>query len=98
MECVIGVLSQECDRPRNDSLKRPAQENSRPCHCFPSIQRLLIKECDHGAKLSAIGVHIKNQASFDARNYGYAKLSGLIEAIDLFELSREDKCIYSERS
>jgi len=52
------------------------------------------KECDHGAKLSAIGIHIKNQASFDSRNYGYAKLGGLIEAIDLFEVSRQQKCIY----
>ena len=52
------------------------------------------KECDKGAKLSAIGAHIKEKASFDSRNYGYAKLSGLIEAIDLFEISRHQKCIY----
>jgi uncharacterized LabA/DUF88 family protein len=35
-----------------------------------------------------------NQASFDSRNYGYPKLSGLFEAIDLFEVQRKDKVIY----
>ena len=52
------------------------------------------QECDQGAKLSLIGIHIKNHASFDPRNYGYARLSGLLEAIDLFEVSRKQKCIY----
>jgi len=52
------------------------------------------KECDKGAKLSAIGNYIGKQKSFNSRNYGYAKLSGLIEAIDLFEISRHQKCIY----
>jgi hypothetical protein len=28
---------------------------------------------------------------FDARNYGYAKLSDLLEAVDLFEIDRKDK-------
>ncbi len=50
--------------------------------------------CDQGAKLSSIGALIKDQASFNPRNYGYAKLSGLFEAIDLFEVSRKQKCIY----
>lgn len=38
------------------------------------------------ASLSAIGTHISKQASFDSRNYGYAKLSGLFQAIGLFEV------------
>ena len=52
------------------------------------------KELDEWARLSAIGVHIKNQASFDARNYGYAKLSNLFEAIDTFETCRKPKGVY----
>ena len=46
------------------------------------------------SRLSTVGAHISNQASFDSRNYGYANLSGLFEAIDLFELHRKDKAIY----
>jgi len=40
---------------------------------------------DGWAYLGRIGAHISNQASFDARNYGYKKLGDLIRAIDIFE-------------
>ncbi|MDH5433835.1 MAG: NYN domain-containing protein [Gammaproteobacteria bacterium] len=43
---------------------------------------------DGWANLSPIGSHIANQTSFDQRNYGFAKLSDLIKAIDLFELKK----------
>ena len=39
------------------------------------------------AELGSVGSNIAKQApDFDARNYGYAKLSGLVKAIDLFEI------------
>ncbi|WP_246051205.1 NYN domain-containing protein [Nocardioides guangzhouensis] len=41
------------------------------------------------ARVSAVGQHIANQSSFDARNRGYASLSRLIKATDLFELKDE---------
>ncbi|HLP97255.1 MAG TPA: NYN domain-containing protein [Sideroxyarcus sp.] len=46
------------------------------------------------AGLGAVGQHISKQASFDARNYGYAKLKDLFQAIDLFEVRKNDKSIY----
>ena len=46
------------------------------------------------SNLSAVSVHLKKQASFDFRDYGYAKLSGLFEAIDLFEIRRQEKGVY----
>jgi uncharacterized LabA/DUF88 family protein len=49
---------------------------------------------DGWSNLAEIGGHISNQASFDPRNYGYAKLSGLLEAIDLFEIQRKNKAVY----
>ena len=49
--------------------------------------------------LGAVGSHLGNQGSFDARNYGYPNLSGLIEAVDLFELRREGQLVHvRERS
>ena len=38
------------------------------------------------AYLSQVGVIIKNQASFDPRNYGYSTLRKLFDAIDLFQV------------
>ncbi|MEQ1663141.1 MAG: NYN domain-containing protein [Thiobacillus sp.] len=43
------------------------------------------------AGLGAVGQHISKQASFDARNYGYAKLSGLFQAIGLFDIRTHGK-------
>jgi uncharacterized LabA/DUF88 family protein len=47
------------------------------------------KEDDGWAPLAGVGQYINNRASFDQRNYGYAKLSALIEATELFESRRE---------
>jgi uncharacterized protein (TIGR00288 family) len=45
------------------------------------------------AGLGAVGQHISKQASFDARNFGYAKLKDLFQAIGLFEIRNNEKGI-----
>lgn len=51
------------------------------------------KEDDEGwAFLGAVGSYINSvKSDFDARNYGYSKLSSLIRAIDLFEIQMNEK-------
>jgi uncharacterized LabA/DUF88 family protein len=46
------------------------------------------------AGLGTVGQHIAKQASFDSRNYGYAKLKDLFQAIGLFEMRKSDKTIF----
>lgn len=46
------------------------------------------------AGLGAVGQHISKQASFDSRNYGYAKLKDLYQAIGLFDIQTKDKGVY----
>lgn len=41
---------------------------------------------DGWSALGRVGHHLANQGSFDCRNYGFAKLSGLFNAIDCFEV------------
>ena len=41
------------------------------------------------ARVSAVGTHIGNKLSFDARNYGYASLTKLMAATQAFELRDE---------
>lgn len=48
------------------------------------------KEADGWSKLSKVGTLISNHASFDAKNYGYARLSELIEACGVFQLKRRN--------
>lgn len=49
---------------------------------------------DGWAGLGAVGQHISKQASFDSRNYGYAKLKDLYQAIELFDIQSKDKGVY----
>ena len=44
---------------------------------------------DGWSPLTAVGSHISNQGSFDPRNFGFAKLSELFAAIDVFEIKSE---------
>jgi uncharacterized protein (TIGR00288 family) len=48
---------------------------------------------DGWAHLGQVGTQVGNQASFDPRNYGYRKLSDLIEATGLFEVRRQDLAV-----
>ena len=52
---------------------------------------------DGWASLSKVGSHIGNHASFDPRNYGYARLSDLMEAIGLFDVRRDKKKAFEVR-
>lgn len=48
---------------------------------------------DGWADLGQVGNQIGNQASFDSRNYGYRKLSDLVEATELFEVRRQNQIV-----
>ncbi|MCH8563108.1 NYN domain-containing protein [Nesterenkonia sp. YGD6] len=49
---------------------------------------------DGWANLAAVGQQISNQASLDPRNYGYRKLSDLIEATELFQVKRQNLGVF----
>jgi len=49
---------------------------------------------DGWSRLGRVGQQIGNQASFDPRNYGYRKLSDLIEATQLFDLERRETHVF----
>ena len=44
---------------------------------------------DGWASVGAVGNSISNQSSFDSRNHGYASLSKLLKATELFEVRTE---------
>ena len=52
-----------------------------------------VSDEDGWAHLGSVGSKIGNQASFDPRNYGYPKLSDLIEASELFEIHRDRQIV-----
>ena len=52
---------------------------------------------DGWARVNAVGNQIANQASFDSRNYGYATLTKLLAATELFEIVDEGRSSVSVR-
>jgi uncharacterized protein (TIGR00288 family) len=52
---------------------------------------------DGWARVGAVGQQIANQASFDSRNYGYATLTKLLAATQLFEMADEGKSTVAVR-
>ncbi len=70
-------------RPKGDELKRDSK--------LMNVLRSAVESAedeDGWAPLGPVGSHIANQGSFDSRNYGFSKLSGLFAAIDLFEVKK----------
>lgn len=69
-----------------------AKKSGSELKCDTSLMNLLRDAISHAcdeegwANLGAVGSIISNQTSFDSKNYGYAKLSDLVKAIDLFEV------------
>lgn len=75
----------------------PARADAKTLRSDTRLVNLLRKAVEAAADeegwagLGAVGQHISKQASFDSRNYGYAKLSGLFQAIGLFEVRTHNK-------
>ena len=52
------------------------------------------RDDDGWSHLGLVGHQIGNQASFDSRNYGYRKLSDLLEAMGRFEVKRDSQIVW----
>ena len=78
-------------KDEQEKAKPPKKESARRLKSNTKLMRLIrnaidAEQDDDGwAYISRIGSIIANQASVDARNYGYKKLSDLIKVVDLFE-------------
>ena len=74
----------------------PARSNPRKLRADTRLVQMLRSAVESTASddgwsnLATVGHQISNQASFDSRNHGYARLSDLVEAIGLFEVKRRD--------
>lgn len=90
-----AVISEETSKI-NASAKKTGKELKQDTKLISLLRSAVSSTLDDDgwSNLGAIGAHIANQASFDPRNYGYVKLSGLFQAIDLFEIQRKDMAVY----
>ena len=96
LETIDQVVISEETSKINASAKKTGKELKQDAKLISLLRSAVSSTLDDDgwSNLGAIGGHIANQASFDPRNYGYVMLSGLFEAIDLFEIQRKDMAVY----
>jgi uncharacterized protein (TIGR00288 family) len=89
----VEGLGQPTARPNEPVLKPSDSKQLRGDTRLVRMLRNAVEAAsgdDGWARLAQVGSQIGNQASFDPRNYGYRKLSDLVEATGLFEVKRQD--------
>ncbi|MBE9202251.1 NYN domain-containing protein [Synechocystis salina LEGE 06099] len=96
LESIDQIENSEGATQNSTSVKKTGKELKQDAKLISLLRSAISSTIDDDgwSSLAEIGGHIKNQASFDSRNYGYAKLSSLFEAIDLFEIERKNRAIY----
>jgi len=87
--CSTFLYLDEEDKEKNtESPNNKLKENIKLIKLLRNAIRTTEQE-DGWSALSHVGTLISNHASFDSRNYGYSRLSDLIESLDVFELKRD---------
>ena len=96
--CSVFLYLEKLGAPeeaRDASAANPRARSTRDLQGDASLERILRNAVDAAqgddgwSHLGAVGSHISNQGSFDSRNYGYRKLSDLIEATGLFDVQKK---------
>lgn len=93
VEALDAALQPDAaDGPGKPGRGRPALD-SRMRQMLRTAVQAAVGE-DGWAHLGEVGNQIANQASFDARNYGYSKLSELVEASGLYDVRRQKLTVW----
>ena len=93
---IAAVDSADADEPgRDDAVATPLRVPTGKLKQDRKLVELLRNAVEAAkgesgwARVGAVGQQIGNQASFDSRNYGYATLTKLLKATELFQLDKE---------
>ncbi len=99
LETIDQAIICEEESTSTESIKKTGKELKQDTQLMNLLRGAVSStiEDDGWSSLAILGGHIRNKASFEPRNYGYANLSGLFEAIDLFEVKRQGKAVYVRR-
>jgi uncharacterized LabA/DUF88 family protein len=90
-----GASDADADAARDDSAAAPLRVPTAKLKQDTKLVALLRNAVEAAkgengwARVGAVGQQIGNQASFDSRNYGYATLTKLLKATELFQLDKE---------
>jgi len=87
----LPIDTQQNELPKNQYSRQQLCQDSKLINTLRNAAEERSEDDDDGwALLSICGSFIKRQfPDFDSRNYGYTKLSNLIEATDLFDIKKD---------
>ena len=93
------IFAKKPEGPQDVLLTPKSTKELRCDSALLNLIRLSIEACSDEsgfAHLGPVGSFISKTANdFDPRNYGFTKLSGLVQAIGLFEIERRESGIYT---
>ena len=96
------LLTPTEDKPAGTVTRTPTAALRKDTQLLTLIDNALkvsMSEDSDWADLGFVGLQMGKQSpEFDSRNYGYSKLSSLIEAIGLFEIDRTEKHLRIRRN
>lgn len=103
--CDKFIYTEVFSASATEEKTAPERESEKQLRGDTALIRLIrtaidaTSEDDDWASLGRVGAHMnKASTDFDPRNYGFSKLSGLMEAIGLFELERRGNQPYVKDS
>jgi len=95
---VLNAADEKATPSRPIKQTKELRQNAKLVNLIDSALKASTTEENDWAHLSPVGSYMNKQSpEFDSRNYGYAKLSGLIEAIGLYDLDRSEKLLRIRR-
>ena len=91
--------SPDAGSPASQPLRVPTAQLKQDARLVNLLRNAVQAAADDNgwARVGAVGQQIANQASLDSRNYGYATLTKLLAATQLFELADEGKSTVAVR-
>lgn len=99
VDALIATAASEDETPqaspKSASSKKPVDEEV--IDLLGAAWKASRRDAQGFAHLGEVGKIANNRSSFDVRNYGYARLSNLIETCDNFHVERRDDGIYVKR-
>lgn len=91
---VLGKTGDEAQEAGAKEGKIPVTQGAKDRALISMLRNAVAAVSDDNgwANLGAVGSHVAKQSSeFDSRNYGFSRLSELVDATETFELDRSGK-------
>jgi hypothetical protein len=95
VEALVQETSDDDGQGKSSSKRRTGRQLKQDQKLMAQLRSAIDDSADDSgwANLSTVINVVRNQSSFEHKNFGYAKFSDLVRAIDVFEVSADNKLV-----